>query len=188
MIHSTAVVFAGGKSSRMGQDKALLPFANYPTLSEYQYHKLSTLFTHVYLSSKEDKFNFKVPIVKDLYTQSSPLVGIVSVFETLDVDEVFILSVDTPFVTQEIIEKLFSYPKNYDAIIAKSSKGVQPLCGIYRRTLLAQAKAHLTQDNHRLNHLLKVSHTKFIDFKDEKAFINVNTPQEYEEALRIESK
>ncbi|MEA1953601.1 MAG: molybdenum cofactor guanylyltransferase MobA [Campylobacterota bacterium] len=185
MKHSTAVIFAGGKSSRMGQDKALLPFANYPSLSEYQYHKLLTLFTHVYLSTKENKFTFDAPLIKDLYRQSSPLVAIVSVFETLDVEEVFILSVDTPFVTKEMIEKLFSLPKHYDAVIAKSSKGVQPLCGIYRRSLLGFAKQYLEEDNHKLNHLLKTVNTKFVHFDEERAFLNLNTPQEYEEALDI---
>jgi len=37
----TAIIFAGGKSSRMGRDKALLPFGGYDTLTEYQYRRLS---------------------------------------------------------------------------------------------------------------------------------------------------
>jgi len=54
----TAIIFAGGKSSRMGRDKALLPFGGYDTLTEYQYRRLSKIFNRVYISTKNDKFNF----------------------------------------------------------------------------------------------------------------------------------
>ena len=55
----SAVIFAGGKSSRMGEDKSLLPFGTYTTLAEYQHAKLSKLFYKVYLSAKKNKFIFK---------------------------------------------------------------------------------------------------------------------------------
>jgi molybdopterin-guanine dinucleotide biosynthesis protein A len=152
----TAIIFAGGKSSRMGQDKALLPFADCITLSEFQYNKLSTLFDKVYISSKENKFDFEITVVTDLYEESSPLVGIISLFETLDDDELFILSVDAPFVDEKVIEVLLKHTdKKFDAVIAQSPSGVQPLCGIYRRSILPLAQENRTKENHRLNDLLK---------------------------------
>ena len=87
-----AVIVAGGKSSRMGQDKSLLPFGTYRTLAEYQHVKLSKLFNKVYISTKEDKFDFECLVVKDIFQVSSPLVGLISIFETLQTDEVFIIS------------------------------------------------------------------------------------------------
>ncbi|MCF6173461.1 MAG: NTP transferase domain-containing protein [Campylobacteraceae bacterium] len=63
-----AVVLAGGKSSRMGRDKALLQFGWYDTLVEYQYRKLEAIFDKVYISSKEDKFDFDVDIIYDKYS------------------------------------------------------------------------------------------------------------------------
>ncbi len=179
-----AIIFAGGKSSRMGQDKALLPFANCNTLSEFQYKRLSVLFDKVYISSKEEKFDFDVTIITDQYEESSPLVGIISVFETLKENEVFILSVDAPFVSVEIIGTLLNQGKECDAVIAESSSGVQPLCGLYRRSLLPLAKRHLEEGNHRLNALLKKANTQFITFKEDEAFTNLNHPHEYENALK----
>jgi len=67
-----AVIFAGGKSSRMGSDKALLPFGGYGSLSEFQYHKLSRTFKKVYLSAKEDKFDFAMEDIHDRYEESTP--------------------------------------------------------------------------------------------------------------------
>ncbi len=180
-----AIIFAGGKSSRMGRDKALLPFADCSTLSEFQYNKLSSLFDNVYISSKEDKFDFEVTVIPDLYKESSPLVGIISLFETLDVDELFILSVDAPFVDEKVIDLLLKHGDNKcDAIIAQSPSGVQPLCGIYRRSILPLAQENRRKGNHRLNDLLKKADTKFIMFDDDTLFTNLNHPHEYESALK----
>jgi molybdopterin-guanine dinucleotide biosynthesis protein A len=126
------VIFAGGKSSRMGQDKALLPFGGYNTLSEFQQVRLSKLFKKVYISAKENKFDF----------DNSPLVGIISIFETLKVDKVFILSVDAPFVNKEVIDKLINSNNRFDAVVAKSKSGVQPLCGVYKRSVLPIAQGY----------------------------------------------
>jgi molybdopterin-guanine dinucleotide biosynthesis protein A len=183
MFNIPAVIFAGGKSSRMGKDKALLPFASYSTLAQYQYERLQKLFTKVYISSKTNKFNFEVPLILDKYSDSSPLVGIVSIFETLDVDEVFILSVDAPFVNEKIIQTLLESPSNSSATIAKTKSGKQPLCGVYRRTILPNALKNLKQNNHRLGYLLEATNSKFIEFEDELSFSNLNHYFEYEEAL-----
>ena len=180
-----AVIFAGGKSSRMGKDKALLPFADCDTLSEFQYNKLSALFDRVYISSKEDKFDFKARVITDRYEESSPLVGIISLFETLDADKLFILSVDAPFIDEKVIDVLLKYRDNKcDAIIAQSPSGVQPLCGIYKRSILPLAQKHFKEGNHRLNHLLKEADTEFVSFKDDVPFTNLNHPHEYESALK----
>ncbi len=179
-----AVIFAGGKSSRMGKDKALLPFADCNTLSEFQYNKLTALFDTVYISSKEEKFDFDAKVITDRYEESSPLVGIISIFETLEEDEVFILSVDAPFVNKEVIEKLLNHEEKFDAIIAKSTSGTQPLCGVYRRSILPLAQKHLKEGDHRLNNLLKEADTQFVSFEDNTPFTNLNHPHEYENALK----
>ena len=189
--HNTAIVFAGGKSSRMGQDKALMPFGDSPTLCEYQYTRLKTFFDTVYISTKEAKFAFDAELIYDKYPQSSPLVGIVSIFETIEAEECFILSVDAPFVSQEIINKLYKESKkgNFDAIIAQSPRGKEPLCGIYRRSIVAKAKKFLAEDNHRLHALLSASNSVFIKFENSSAFDNLNHIEEYNKAIeKIEEK
>lgn len=187
---STAVLFAGGKSSRMGRDKSLLPFGGYDTLCEYQLQRLQKLFEKVYISTKEQKFEFEAPLIFDRYPQSSPLVGLVSVFETISEDTCFILSVDAPFVDETVIAKLYKeskYPAHNaaDAIIAQSPRGRQPLCGIYRRSIIPYAKAFIAEENHKLNALLQVTNSHFVMFENEAPFENLNHPHEYEAALKI---
>jgi len=178
------VIFAGGKSSRMGEDKALLSFGGFDSLAEYQYNRLSELFDRVYISAKSNKFDFDVNIITDCYSDSSPLVGLVSIFETIDIDEVFVLSVDAPFVDRTIIDKLYQKAiLSKDVIIASTPNGVEPLCGIYKRGILPKAKEFLDNNNHRLQALLKELDTQKVIFTQKDAFANLNYPNEYQKAL-----
>ena len=61
----TCVILAGGKSSRMGRDKALLPFGGFATLTHYGAHKFGRIFERVFVSSKFEKFNPPLPLIKD---------------------------------------------------------------------------------------------------------------------------
>ena len=175
---------AGGKSSRMKQDKALLPFGNYTTLAEYQYKRLSLYFDKVYISAKNNKFKFSVDVIEDRYENSSPLVALVSIFETIKEEECFILSVDAPFISRHTIEKLYKEAEEKNSVvIAESSNGIEPLCGIYRRSILDKAKKFLNEDNHRLQALLKSVDTQKVPI-DANEFMNLNHPFEYEKARR----
>jgi len=180
-----AVIVAGGKSSRMGEDKSLLPFGAYPTLAQFQQTKLSKIFENVYISAKENKFDFECKVIKDTLKETSPLIGLISIFETLETDEVFILSVDAPFVNEEIIHGLFEHNETMlDAIVAVSPSGIQPLCGIYKKSILPLAYTQLKKENHRLNDLLEIANTRFVRFEKDTFFANLNHPKEYQKALK----
>ena len=187
MNKKIAVIIAGGKSSRMQRDKSLLPFGQFTSLAEYQYSRLLKLFDKVYISAKSNKFDFDVILIEDKYKVSSPLVAIVSIFETLEINEVFILSVDSPFVSTEVIDELYIQAKisTSDIIVAQSPHGVEPLCAIYRRTMLPLAQKLLSEDNHRLQALLDRADTRTVEFEDEMLFTNLNYPKEYETARLV---
>ena len=139
MIQIPCVIFAGGKSSRMGEDKSLLPFHGYNTLTQYQYSRLKKIFKNVYISWKnKNKFDFKAPFIEDIKTKDifAPTVGFVSIFEVLDDDSFFAISVDSPFIDENIIKKLIlSDDQKNDATIAKTSFGIEPMCGIYHKSI-----------------------------------------------------
>lgn len=183
------IIFAGGKSSRMGEDKALLPFGSFDTLTEFQLHHLKKIFKTVYISCKEkSKFNFEANFIEDIKTSSvyAPTAGFISVFNYLKTDSFFVISVDTPFITPFIIEKLLHVDNiNNDATIAKVAGSMQPMCGIYHRSLEEKFSQMLKDNNHKLGYLLKNSNTTYVEFEDEKAFLNLNNPQDYQEALTL---
>ena len=184
MTYENAIIIAGGKSSRMGEDKALLPFGKFDTLAQFQYEKLKKLFQEVYISTKENKFDFEAALIYDRYEESSPLVALLSVFETLDVESVFVLSVDVPFIDKEVIACLLEQEsKDVDVIIAKSPSGEQPLCAFYKKSILPTAQLQYKNGNHKLVDLLKCVHTHSVIFTEDAPFFNLNHPEEYKKAL-----
>ena len=188
MFNTPCVLFAGGKSSRMGEDKSLLPFGDFETLTEFQYSQLSQIFSHVYISCKDKKkFHFDAAFIEDGKTSSNyaPTLGFISAFEYLG-KSFFAISVDSPFIDTQIIETLLCADRETDdATIAKTEEGMQPLCGVYHPTLLPAFEDMLTKEQHKLGFLLKNSKTQFVDFQDKEKFLNLNHPHEYQKALQI---
>ncbi|WP_321777202.1 molybdenum cofactor guanylyltransferase MobA [Sulfurimonas sp.] len=187
MIDTPCIIFAGGKSSRMKEDKSLLPFAGFSTLAQYQYSRLSKIFKTVYISCKDkNKFDFEANFIEDIKTDNifAPTAGFVTVFKKLKEERFFVLSVDAPFVSEKEISEIFSADtKSTDATIAKTNFGIHPMCGIYHSSLETDFSKMLQEDNHKLGFLLKSSNTLYVNFDDEIAFCNLNHPHEYQEAL-----
>ena len=173
----------------MKEDKALLPFDGFETLCEFQHSRLNKIFKTVYISCKDkSKFNFSANFIEDTKSINTfaPTAGFVAIFEELEEDAFFALSVDAPFVSQKEIKKIIDADiKDSDATVAKTDFGIQPMCGIYHRSLEKEFSEMLENDNHKLGFLLKSSNTTFVNFDDEKAFLNLNHPHEYKEALKL---
>ena len=93
----------------MGEDKSLLPFSSSNSLAQFQYDRLKTFFKNIYISQKTDKFNFleKDNLIldknQDVY---SPILALETIFEKFIDKKIFILTVDTPFVSIESIERI----------------------------------------------------------------------------------
>lgn len=172
----------------MGEDKSLLPFAGFNTLTQFQLSRLTKIFKTVYISCKDkNKFDFQANYIEDIKNSSTfaPTTGFVTIFKELEEDSFFALSVDAPFIDLETIQKLIDADDSKtDATIAKTEFGIQPMCGIYHRSLEDNFKQMLQEDNHKLGYLLKSSTTQYVYFEDEKPFLNLNHPHEYQEAIK----
>ncbi len=189
MLDIPCVIFAGGKSSRMGEDKSLLPFSSFKTLTEFQLSRLSKIFKTVYISTKDkSKFDFDAVFIEDTKADNifAPTAGFVATFEHIKDNKFFAISVDSPFISEEVINKILDADSDeLDAVIAKTDFSIHPMCGIYHRSLQTSFEDMLKNDNHKLGFLLKNSKTKYVHFKDEKPFLNLNHPHEYREALKL---
>ncbi|EQB39437.1 molybdopterin-guanine dinucleotide biosynthesis protein MobA [Sulfurimonas hongkongensis] len=178
----------------MKQDKALLSFGGFDTLAEFQLSRLQKIFKNVYISCKDkSRFDFEAQIGEDSFIEDvkssqtfAPTAGFVAIFATLKTDSFFALSVDAPFVGFKEIKTIVDADTPHaDATVAKTAFGIQPMCGIYHRSLESKFIKMLQEDNHKLGYLLKSSKTTFVEFEDERAFLNLNYPYEYKEALKL---
>lgn len=181
------VILAGGKSSRMERDKTLLPFKGYPTLCEYQYHRMSDLFSHVYISTKEkDKFSFEADFILDGAEGFAPTYALKRILESVAEPYVFVMAVDMPFLSEATINTLIeAFDPAFDAVIAQEGHTVHTLCGIYSKRMLPHFETAVKEDKHKLQLLLQEANTHYVTVNDPRSFVNLNYPHEYEEALTL---
>ncbi len=173
----------------MGEDKSFLPFADKTSLIEYQYNKLSKIFSKVYISSKINKFEFKTNLILDEGEIFSPMIALNSILKKMKneklAEKVFIITVDTPLVNHKIIKEIIDNSKNTEITIAKTKEKTHNLCGVFSTNLLDKITALLKQDIHKINSLIKNSNTLHLTFENEEKFLNLNTKEEYKKALDI---
>ncbi len=176
------IILSGGKSSRMGEDKSLLPFGSFQTLIEFQYDRLSKIFKNVYISSKSDKFDFPCKIVYDKSEIYSPMVALQSILQTLKDEKIFIVTVDTPFLEEATITQIISHSCNnqFDVTICKDLNKTHNLIGVFSKKILQQIDAMLDDNNHKINTLLtqKIK-LQIISFEENLQFANINTKEDY---------
>mgnify|MGYP005992398241 CR=1 FL=1 len=181
------VILCGGRSSRMGEDKALLPFSSHLSLSEYQFNRLKLHFKEVYISSNENKFNFlneEELILDENKDIHSPIVALNTIFEKLPNQKIFIITVDTPLVSIESIEKIVNESVDFDICVAQTER-VHNLCGVFNSSISLTTKKMIIEDFHKVGYLLKNNNTKIVQFDNDDEFLNLNNKIEYEKALGI---
>lgn len=188
MLPIPCVIVAGGKSSRMGRDKALLPFGKFATLTQYQLARLEDDFISLHVSCKNsEKFDFKASFIEDTkeFEEFSPLVGLYAILKEFS-SAVAILSVDTPFVNKEIFEKLYErLDAQTDVVIARSPFGTHQMCGIYKPCIVSAIKSQIEQNNHKIRALFESLHVAYVDFEKDEPFLNLNHLSEYENAKKL---
>ena len=171
----------------MGEDKSLLPFSSSNSLIEFQFNRLKPYFKDIYISSKNDKFDFlkdKSKLIldknQDIY---SPILALQTILEKFD--KVFIITVDTPLIKISSIKKLLKNSNNFDITIAQTSQRTHNLCGVFSKNIITTINTMIKDDIHKINYLVKNSKYQIINFDDEDEFLNINEKKEYEKALNI---
>ena len=182
----TCVILSGGKSSRMGEDKSLLPFSSSKTLIEYQYNRLKPYFKNIYISSKVDKFDFlekEFLILDENKDVFSPILALDTIFKKFRNQKIFIITVDTPFVSIDTISKLIEESKDCDICIAQTEK-THNLCGVFSSNISLTIKTMIENDIHKIWFLIKNNIYKIIEVPNNNEFLNINHRDDYEIALR----
>jgi len=182
----TGVILAGGKSSRMGQNKALLHYENKP-LIEHAVEKLSGIFSRVVLSVNDPEAfpQFDLPHVTDQYPETGPLGAIASVLETGE-RRIFAAACDMPFLNPHLIEFICSLEKN-DAVVPVWGEKPEVLHAVYSAALLPTFQFWLKHGRYRIIDAIEESSVLYLLQQeiakldpDGNSFRNINTPADYE--------
>jgi len=187
----SAFILAGGKSTRMGTDKAFV-LLDGRTLLARMLDLSRQVASNVHIVGDPAKFAPFSPTIEDIFPGCGPLGGIHAALRSSPTDLNVVLAVDVPFVSLAVLDYLISRARNSDAnvTLACAAGGFQPLCAVYRRSFADVAEKALQTGDYRINALFNETSTQVIEEAEleiagfsPRIFRNLNTPEELAEAL-----
>jgi molybdopterin-guanine dinucleotide biosynthesis protein A len=187
----TGIILAGGRSSRMGQPKALLPFDGEPLilhivrLLQQQFDELL-----VVAAPGQDVPQMPVRLVRDEVAYQGPVGGIYYGLKAAGDDVCFVTSCDSAFLNPALIAHLVSAIASYDVVVPHWNGRFQPLHAVYRRSVLPILDRQLAMGELRPVSLFDRVRTRRVEEDeirqydpDGLSFFNMNTPEDYQDAL-----
>ena len=197
----SAIILAGGRSSRMGSPKAQLKFGG-QTILERIISELRTSFDDIIIvaapsglvgGSASDQRN--LTIVRDEREYQGPLSALASGLRTIRNDAAFVCSCDLPLLNSHVAQSLCAMLDKQDAVIPEIAGLAQPLHAVYRNRCVAPIDAMVARGERRLTRIVdslsvrRVDETELRSIDPElHSFLNVNTPEDYQRALRLLSE
>ena len=188
----TAFVLTGGHSSRMGADKALLPFRD-QTLLARALQIAAAVAGKVVIVGPRARYSAYGDVVEDVYTGCGPLAGIHAALAATQTELNLVLSVDMPLMSPEFLRWLLEQARNMSDLIVVPDAlgGQQPLCAVYRRSVQELAEQALKDGDYKIGHLFSKVSACYISEAEMRAagfspdiFRNVNTAEEYQTLVR----
>jgi molybdopterin-guanine dinucleotide biosynthesis protein A len=184
------LVLAGGRSSRMGRDKAALEFRAGETQLDAAMKLLEGRVSRAYVSvradQKHDTARTRYPHIIDRGDIEGPIAGISAAFASSADVAWLVLACDLPFVDAATLDYLLlARNPNFDATAFRSSHDglPEPLCAIYEPSARAGINAQIAAGRNCPRKFLINAHTQLLDQPDPRALDNVNTVEEYERAM-----
>ena len=188
----SAVVLAGGKSSRMGFDKSTMVLQN-KKLIESTIKKLDSLFDDIIISvdsiEKKSEFNH-AKIAVDKVKGVGPLGGMISALEMAQSDKLFVIPCDMPVIDTKYISFMMKYMDDNEIILSEKNGYFEPFPGFYSKSLIPRIEELINQNRRSIRSIFECSRTKVISESEwkklgfsEEIFTNLNTTQDVEKYL-----
>ncbi|RME84007.1 MAG: molybdenum cofactor guanylyltransferase [Caldilineae bacterium] len=193
-IPLTALILAGGASSRMGTNKALLELDGIP-LIERVLAVVTTLTPDILIVTNDPgPYRYlNLPTVADREPGQGPLMGLYSGLLAAHGELALLVACDMPFLQRSVLEYLLTGAEGFDVIMPYSEDGLHPLCAVYRRRTCLPAIAHALAERKRkmiafLDEVrvrrVGLSELRPLD-PDGLSLMNVNTPEDLALAREI---
>ena len=184
----TIAILAGGRSKRMGSDKALLTIKGIPLLQRVINAAHTLADARIIISNSPTTHSpFLWPLFPDRFPDAGPLGGLATALHHATTSHLLLLACDMPNLTPPLLKYLVDQPRaSYEVIIPEDEKRLQPLCAVYSRSVLPLAEDAIKQG--------QLSMQKFVGRIDARVInrekwathsgthdplANFNTPEEY---------
>jgi molybdopterin-guanine dinucleotide biosynthesis protein A len=187
----TALILAGGDSSRMGQDKAGL-LLDGTTLLQRVTATMQDIFPAVIVSVRQPRAEVALPQVCDAQADGGPLAGLVAGLAQVETPWMFAVACDMPFIQSAVIERMAELRGEHQAVVPLIGGHPQPLFAFYSKAALDTMREMQAAGEKRVRAVLQRLDVRYVEeaeLRDHdpqfRSFVDLDTPQDYQAAQEL---
>ena len=175
----TGIILAGGESTRMGQEKALIRFEG-GRLIQRSLSILDHFCDSILISSNNKALEvFGYEVIEDDHHQIGPIAGLFAALKASQSEHHLVIPCDAPFVNTQLYERILRYAADFEVVIAGTEDGyTEPLIGYYHRSTLENLEKQIQKGVYKLHNALDLMNVKVEIFRDKHLFTNINSPSD----------
>ncbi len=186
------IILAGGKSARMGRNKALLPVGDRP-LIQCIYDRLRPLFDEAVISAN-DRAGYPAlegTWVADAVRDTGALCGMQAALQAMRSDQAFVIGCDMPQANLELVRYLMSLASTADAVVPRIEGRPEPTYAVYAKVVVPAIERQLRARRYKIAEFFDHVRVRYVD-EDElrrfdpelQSFTDLDTPEAYERFIR----
>jgi len=185
-LEISGIILAGGKSQRMGEDKAFIKIGEKPIIET-----IIDLFQKVFketliIANRKDSYLYlKVGVFEDIFPEQGALGGLYTGLFRSNSSNSFVAACDMPFLNKGVINYVCQQADGYDVVVPRTEDGFQPLHALYSKRCLGPIETLLREEKTRIVDLYPLVRVRVVDFREfvsvdpeMQSFVNINTPEE----------
>ena len=183
-MHATGIILAGGKSSRMGEDKGLVLLNGKPMV-QYIIEVLKEVVSDIIIISNNESYTkFGIPVYADIIKDKGPVGGIYTGLYHSKTELNFCISCDVPMISSDFILWLLKRSGNASITLPMYKDKVHQMIGVYSKQVLSNFKESTEKGHLKLSQVNSDMACEIIDIEkeyanfDELIFSNINTKNE----------
>jgi len=187
--HIGAIILAGGKSKRMGGDKALLQVSGVRLIEKIArdiktYFQEIIIITSVNTEAMSSFLPFRV--VTDKEKNQGPLMGILTGLYASKYPINFVMACDIPEINVFFLQKMMAFTSDYDIVVPVTGEEMfEPLFAFYHKRVIPHIESLLDKGVRKVIKLFPLCRVKYISLEGEDWYFNLNTGEDYERYLNI---
>jgi molybdopterin-guanine dinucleotide biosynthesis protein A len=182
----TGVILAGGKSSRYGENKALVQLNGTP-LIERVMEVMASLFQQVILitNTPQAYAHLKLPVHEDRVKGLGPIGGIYTALHVIPEDRAFVVGCDMPYLNGELIRHMVDIRGGYDVVVPRIRGKIESLHALYGKGCLPAIQELIDAREYQVFRFFRRVSVRYVE-EDElrhydvrlRSFFNINRPEE----------
>jgi len=192
----TSIILAGGKSLRLGQNKALQAIEG-KSLIQRVVDRLAIISTEIIIATAHGEeipcsSAVRIKTVADIYPGKGPLVGIYSGLMASFSPQAIVVGCDTPFLSVGLLEYMIQISPTFDVVVPRIKEKIEPLCAVYSKSCIASVQRLLQQNELGIYKLFGMVKMKYVEedeinsFDPEHlSFFNINNKDDLDRARKL---